>query len=67
MEYNSHLKKYLDKGYKNIAEFGLTEVSKLEDPGKYLDNVITDANGAPKPMLAKKYDDVSKSTFNKEF
>lgn len=66
LEYNSNLKKYLDKGYKNIKDFGLIDLPKT-DPGNLLGDVTVDANNAPKPMLAKSYDNVATSIFEKEF
>ena len=66
LEYNSYIKKYLDKGYKNIKDFGLTSLPD-KDPGSYLGDITVDANNAPKPMLAKSYNDVATSAFEKEY
>lgn len=64
LEFNSMLKKYLDKGYKKLDE--------LELPDNYTENDIikligsaTDAKGAPKPMLCKKYTDINPAELNK--
>ena len=64
LEYNSHIKKYLDKGYKNISDFGYSSLNDF-NPDDVLPKEVTDANGARKPMLAKKYDEVATSTFEK--
>lgn len=60
------LKKYLDKGYKKLND--------LELPANYTENDIigligsaTDAKGAPKPMLCKKYEDVKPAELNKDW
>ena len=56
LEFNSMLKKYLDKGYKRLND--------LELPDNYTENDIigligsvTDTNGIPKPMLCKIYEE----------
>lgn len=67
MEYNSNVKKYLDKGYKNIRDFKIESLDDVDDPGKLLGNITTDQSGAPKPMLAKSFDGVATSTFEHEF
>lgn len=67
MEYNSNVKKYLDKGYKNIRDFKIESLDDVDDPGKLLGDITTDQSGAPKPMLAKSFDGVSTSTFEHEF
>ena len=66
LEFNSMLKKYLDKGYKKLDD--------LELPANYTENDIigligsaTDAKGAPKPMLCKKYEDVKPAELNKDW
>lgn len=66
LEFNSMLKKYLDKGYKKLND--------LELPANYTENDIigligsaTDAKGAPKPMLCKKYEDVKPTELNKDW
>lgn len=55
LEFNSMLKKYLDKGYKKLNDLKL--------PDNYTENDIigligsaTDSNGVPKPMLCKIYE-----------
>jgi hypothetical protein len=63
LEFNSNLKKYVDKGYKElplfISNYTLSELNEL------LPNNITDANGIMKPMLAKDYNKVSYSIYDK--
>lgn len=66
LEYNSNVKKYLDKGYKNITDLGIS-YPFTSDPGKLLGDITVDANNAPKPMLAKSYDGISKSVFDNNF
>ena len=66
LEFNSHIKKYLDKGYKNIKDFGITSIEN-QDLDKLLGKTKEDQNGAPKPMLAKSYNDINQDYFNKDF
>ena len=68
-EYKSLLKKYLDKGYKDVkTEIG-KKISQLddEDINTFLPNNKTDANGVLKPMLAKSYKDIATKAFEKEY
>lgn len=65
LEYNSHLKKYQDKGYK-LLEKDINTYS-LEDLNKILPEFTTDANGFQKHMLAKQADKVAASAFEKEW
>lgn len=63
LEYNSHLKKYQDKGYKLIE-------GEIEDYTKaQLDEILpehkTDANGCKKHMLAKDFNKVATSVYDK--
>lgn len=58
LQYNSELKKYLDKGYKNIKDLGITDLT-IENAKEALGDVKTGQDGILKPMLAKKYQDVS--------
>ena len=44
LEYNSHIKKYLDKGYKNILDFGYSSLDEF-NPDEVLPQEVTDANG----------------------
>lgn len=65
LEYNSHLKKYQDKGYKLLDK----EISKYskEDLDKILPTDTTDANGMVKPMLAKDFNKVASSALEKKW
>lgn len=65
LEYNSHLKKYQDKGYK-LLEKSIGKYSK-EDLDKILPEHTTDANGIIKPMLAKDYHKVATSALEKNY
>lgn len=65
LEFNSLIKKYCDKGYKNIKDLGYASLDQL-DPSIADTHTVTDQNGAPKPQLCKKYGDVSVATFNKK-
>lgn len=58
LQYNSELKKYLDKGYKNIKDLEITDLT-IENAKKALGSNKTGQDGVLKPMLAKKYQDVS--------
>lgn len=65
LEYNSKVKSYLDKGYRNISDFGYSSLDEF-DPDQVLPEEKVDQNGAQKPQLCKKYDDVATSVFEKE-
>lgn len=69
LEYNSIIKKYLDKGYKNIKDFCDKSFEELDlsDIDAFLPMIKTDSNEVPKPMLAKRYQDVATSVFDKEY
>lgn len=65
LELNSHIKKYLDKGYKKLPEDidlenedALNELIGVEKTGQ---------DGILKPMLAKQADKVANSAFEKEY
>lgn len=65
LEYNSHIKKYLDKGYKKLpSDIDISDQSKISD---FIGVDKTNQEGVLKPMLAKQADKVSSSVFNKEF
>lgn len=68
-EYKSQLKKYLDKGYKDVKELFHKKLKDLtiDEINEILPNIKTDANGAPKPMLAKPFKDVATKAFDKEY
>lgn len=63
LEYNSHVKKYLDKGYKEVPE-GL---STPEEISEFIGDEKTNQDGVLKPMLAKQADKVASSVFNKKY
>lgn len=65
LEYNSHIKKYQDKGYK-LLEKDINTYS-LEDLNKILPEFTTDANGMIKPMLAKDYHKIASSVMDKNY
>ena len=65
LEFNSHVKKYLDKGYKELPdEITLEEFDKINE---FLGEVKTNQEGILKPMLAKQADKVASNIFNKEY
>lgn len=66
LQYNSEKKKYLDKGYKDILDLGL-DVLTEETCKKALGDNKTNQDGILKPMLAKKYQDVSPKLLENEW
>jgi len=64
LEYNSHIKRYTDKGYKLLPK----EVEGKEALEAYMQEImpdgVTDANGFKKHMLAKPADSVATKTFD---
>ena len=67
LAYNSILKKYLDKGYKNIKDFDNIDVLTLENAENALGMVKTDANNNLKPMLCKVLDKTDTKLTNKHW
>ena len=67
LEYNSNRKKYLDKGYKSIKEFGYDNLTQFNPDEILPTDEVTNSNGVIKPMLAKPYQDVSTNALNKEY
>lgn len=69
LEYNSHMKKYLDKGYKKLSEFTNKSFSECTEPEllEFLGSHKTDSQGIPKPMLAQQSDKCSPNVFEKEW
>ena len=55
LQYNSELKKYLDKGYKNIKDLGIPELT-LREAEEALPEDNTDQFGMLKPQLCKVFD-----------
>ena len=66
LEFNSAIKKYLDKGYKDITELGITELT-VEQVDKVLPKIKTDQNGNLKPMLCKILDKTNGKLTNKKW
>lgn len=66
LQYNSELKKYLDKGYKKIKDLGITELT-METAENALPNENTDQNGILKPMLCKVMDRDKPSQTDKQW
>ena len=67
LEYNSHMKKYLDKGYKKLSEFTNKSFDECKESEllEFLGSHKTDANGIVKPMLAQQSDKASPNVFEK--
>lgn len=65
LEFNSHVKKYKDKGYKSISEFGYTKIEDF-DPEKVFPKQVTDQSGVVKPMLCSVYDPTDAKNKNKK-
>lgn len=65
LEYNSHLKKYQDKGYKLLNK-SLDSYTK-EELEVILPTNTTDSNGNLKPMLAKDFNKVSASSLERKW
>lgn len=64
LQYNSELKKYLDKGYKNIKDLGIEELT-LQAAEEALPTENTDQNGVLKPQLCKILDKSNKKLTDK--
>lgn len=67
LEYNSHLKKYTDKGYKLLpSSIKINNAVAVEAfVEEHLGNGVTDSNGFKKHMLAKQADKIATSVFDK--
>lgn len=63
LEYKSNMKKYLDKGYKQLTK-PIEEYSE-EELQEIVGNVVTDSSGFAKHMLAKQADKVKDSSIEK--
>lgn len=63
LEYKSNMKKYLDKGYKQLTK-NIEEYSE-EELNEVVGEVITDSSGFAKHMLAKQADKVKDSSIEK--
>ena len=66
LQYKSEIKKYLDKGYKNIKSLGITDLT-IETAEEALPTSNTDQNGALKPQLCKVMDRTKKSQTDKQW
>lgn len=67
LEYNSHLKKYQDKGYKLLpSNIDLKDSSSVQAfVEEQMGEGVSDSNGFKKHMLAKQADKVATSVFDK--
>ena len=67
LEFNSHIKKYKDKGYKELPSD--IKINDAKEVTKFVQEQmaegITDSNGFKKHMLAKQADKVATSVFDK--
>ena len=68
LEYNSLIKKALDKGYKKLSDLTKTkfEVITEQELNSVVASIKTDTNGNIKPQQAKSHKDCATSVFNKE-
>ena len=64
LEFKSHVKKYLDKGYKTIQSLGCEDFASF-DPDIHLPAQNTNQQGVVKPQLCKVYDPNDKKNLNK--
>lgn len=65
LEFASHVKKYLDKGYKQLPDtISTTDITKIDE---FVGDNKTNQDGILKPMNAKQADKVASSAFNKEY
>ena len=64
LEFKSHVKKYLDKGYKTIQSLGCEDLASF-DPDIHLPAQNTNQQGVVKPQLCKVYDPNDKKNLNK--
>ena len=69
LEYNSILKKYLDKGYNKLSSLTNKAYSELseEELKSLLGGTTTDQSGIPKPMLAKIAGDCKADIWNRQW
>lgn len=66
LEYNSNVKSYLDKGYKNIKDFGFDNIDQF-NPDKVYPKSNTDTKGVGKPMLCKILDKSNKKLTDRQW
>lgn len=65
LEFNSNVKKYLDKGYKDVEELNISKLT-LEAAEEALPIEKVDQNGAKKVMLCKLLDKDNKKLTEKQ-
>ena len=67
LEFNSHVKKYTDKGYKELPDnININDAQAVEQfINEVMPDGVTDSNGFRKHMLAKQHDKVANSVFDK--
>ena len=67
LEFNSHVKKYTDKGYKELPDnIDINDAQAVEQfINEVMPDGITDSNGFKKHMKAKPYTDVATRVFDK--
>lgn len=67
LEFNSHVKKYTDKGYKQLPDN--VDINDSQAVESFINEVmpdgVTDSNGFKKHMLAKQHDKVATSVYDK--
>lgn len=64
LEYSSHIKKYKDKGYKEIQDFGYKSLNEF-NPEKVFPKEVVDQSGVLKPMLCKVFNPDDKKNIGK--
>ena len=64
LEFNSLVKKYKDKGYKDIQDLGFSSLNTF-DPDVAFPKDVTNQDGVVKPMLCKVYDSDDKKNQDK--
>lgn len=64
LEYNSLIKKYKDKGYRSVTDFGYQSIDDF-DPNIVFPSEVVDQNNVRKPMLAKVLDKTKPALTNK--
>lgn len=67
LQFNSIIKKYLDKGYKKLSDLTKTKFEDISEAEiqELVPSVKTDASGFLKPMLAKDSNTIQTSVLNK--
>lgn len=68
LQYNAIVKKYLDKGYKDLKTLTSKKLDEIDS--SELSELLgskTDQTGVPKPMLAVQYEKVANNVFEREW